>query len=276
RGAGSHRPRQRLRPVAAVARDGTEARRRRPCRAARRAGVALCREARAHRPARLRRHLGGGGGRGNERPAGRRSLLTPVGGEVPPRARTVPVGGRLRAHAQGAGPLCLTTTVPEGDTLARTARTLGTWLAGREITAARAQRSDIPTSSIIGTKVETVEARGKHLFMRLSSGLVLRTHMKMTGSWHVYPAGARWRKPAHQARLVLEAGDRVAVCFNVPVIELVHERDEHVHPATKNLGPDVLVQPVDLDEVRRRAATRPPDLPVCELLLDQQVVCGIG
>ncbi|HZQ84293.1 MAG TPA: DNA-formamidopyrimidine glycosylase family protein [Acidimicrobiales bacterium] len=166
--------------------------------------------------------------------------------------------------------------MPEGDTLARTARTLGTWLAGREITAARAQRSDIPTSSIIGTKVETVEARGKHLFMRLSSGLVLRTHMKMTGSWHVYPAGARWRKPAHQARLVLEAGDRVAVCFNVPVIELVHERDEHVHPATKNLGPDVLVQPVDLDEVRRRAATRPPDLPVCELLLDQQVVCGIG
>jgi endonuclease-8 len=166
--------------------------------------------------------------------------------------------------------------VPEGDTLARTARTLDTWLGGREITAARAQRSDIPTSSIVGTKVERVEARGKHLFMRLSSGLVLRTHMKMTGAWHVYPAGARWRRPASQARLVVEAGDRVAVCFNVPVIELLHERDEHAHPATKNLGPDVLVQPVDLHEVRRRAATRPPDLPICELLLDQQVVCGIG
>jgi endonuclease-8 len=166
--------------------------------------------------------------------------------------------------------------VPEGDTLARTARTLQTWLGGREITAARAQRSDIPVRSIVGTKVEKVEARGKHLFMRFSSGLVLRTHMKMTGSWHVYPAGERWRRPASQARLVLEAGDRVAVCFNVPVIELLHERDEQVHPAVANLGPDVLVAPVDIDEVRRRAAARLPDMPVCELLLDQQVVCGIG
>jgi len=166
--------------------------------------------------------------------------------------------------------------VPEGDTLARTARTLQTWLGGREITAARAQRSDIPTRSIVGTKVEKVEARGKHLFVRFSSGLVLRTHMKMTGSWHVYPAGERWRRPASQARLVLEAGDRVAVCFNVPVIELLHERDEQVHPAVANLGPDVLVPPVHIDEVRRRAATRPPAMPVCELLLDQQVVCGIG
>jgi len=124
--------------------------------------------------------------------------------------------------------------------------------------------------------VEKVDARGKHLFVRFSSGLVLRTHMKMTGSWHVYSAGERWRRPASQARLELEAGDRVAVCFNVPVIELLHERDEQVHPAVANLGPDVLVPPVDIDEVRRRAATRRPDMPVCELLLDQQVVCGIG
>ena len=166
--------------------------------------------------------------------------------------------------------------MPEGDTLARTARTLHTWLGGRQITAARAPRSDIPAATLVGDKVEVVEARGKHLFMRLSSGLVVRTHMRMTGSWHVYPAGEKWKRPASQARLVIECGDRVAVCFNVPVIELLHERDEKVHPALANLGPDVLVEPVDVAEVRRRAATRPPDLPICELLLDQQVVCGIG
>jgi endonuclease-8 len=128
----------------------------------------------------------------------------------------------------------------------------------------------------VGHKVETVDARGKHLLIRFSSGLVLRTHMKMTGSWHVYPAGARWRKPPSQARLVLESGDRIAVAFNVPVIDVLHERDQQVHPALANLGPDVLVEPVDLEEVRRRAATRPTDLPICELLLDQHVVCGIG
>ena len=166
--------------------------------------------------------------------------------------------------------------MPEGDTLARTARTLHTWLGGREVTAARAPRSDIPATHLVGDKVEVVETRGKHLFMRFSSGLVLRTHMKMTGSWHVYPADGRWRRPASEARLVVECGDRIAVAFNVPVIELLHERDEKVHPALANLGPDILVDPVDIDEVRRRAATRSDALPICELLLDQQVVCGIG
>lgn len=34
--------------------------------------------------------------------------------------------------------------------------------------------------------------------------------------------------------------------------------------------------PVDLAEVRRRAATRHPELPAAELLVDQQVVAGIG
>jgi endonuclease-8 len=100
--------------------------------------------------------------------------------------------------------------------------------------------------------------------------------MRMTGSWHVYPTGERWRKPGWQARVVLEAGDRVAVCFNAPVVELLTERDEVVHPALTGLGPDVLKPPVDLEEVRRRAATRPAGVPIGELLLDQQVVSGIG
>jgi len=42
------------------------------------------------------------------------------------------------------------------------------------------------------------------------------------------------------------------------------------------LGPDVLSDDVDLEEVRRRARTRPPELALGELLLDQRVVAGIG
>jgi endonuclease-8 len=100
--------------------------------------------------------------------------------------------------------------------------------------------------------------------------------MKMTGSWHVYRAGERWQKPAGQARFVLEAGDRIAVCFNAPVIELLAAGGEHQHPGLVHLGPDVLQPPVDLAEVRRRASTTPPSRTIGELLLDQQVVSGIG
>jgi endonuclease VIII len=38
----------------------------------------------------------------------------------------------------------------------------------------------------------------------------------------------------------------------------------------------VLAVPLAVDEVRRRAAARPDDVPVCDLLLDQRVVAGIG
>ena len=155
--------------------------------------------------------------------------------------------------------------------LFRTAVTLQRWLAGRQVTAATG-----PAAPMVGHTVEKVEANGKHLLVRFDSGHVLHTHMRMTGSWHVYRGGERWQRPAHQARVVLTCGDRVAVCFNAPVVELLVPGAEQNHPSLARLGPDVVDDPPDLDEVRRRARRRPPDLALGELLLDQRVVAGIG
>ncbi len=166
--------------------------------------------------------------------------------------------------------------MPEGDTLARTAATLHRWLAGRRVTAADSTVAGFPAGRLVGLGVDAVEARGKHLLVRLDSGQVLHTHMRMTGSWHVYRRGERWRRPRSQARLVLECGERLAVCFNAPVVELLQPRAETVHPALARLGPDVLADPPDLAEMRRRARRRPPDLALGELLLDQGVASGIG
>lgn len=166
--------------------------------------------------------------------------------------------------------------VPEGDTILRAAKVLHEWLAGREITAARTTASAVPAHKLVGQRVVAVEARAKHLLVRFDSGMVLHSHMRMTGSWHTYAAGEKWRKPASQARLVLEAGDRIAVCFNAPVVELLAKRGEEVHPALTTLGPDVLVDPLDLDEVRRRLADCPPETAIGQVLLDQRVVSGIG
>lgn len=166
--------------------------------------------------------------------------------------------------------------MPEGDALFRTAATLRRWLGGYEITAARAPRGDIPAAQLVGLTVDTVEANGKHLLIRFVDGPVLHSHMRMTGSWHVYRPDDRWQRPARQARLVLEAGNHIAVCFNAPVIELLAAEAERVHPALRRLGPDLLGDAVDVQEIVRRARTRPPERALGELLLDQTVAAGIG
>jgi endonuclease-8 len=166
--------------------------------------------------------------------------------------------------------------MPEGDTIFRTAETLRRWIGGREITAAQSRVYGFPAARLVGMRVDGVEARGKHLLIRFDQGQVLHTHLRMSGSWHVYPAGQPWRRPERQARLVLEAGERLAVCFNAPIVELVQAKSEGAHPSLGRLGPDVLADELDVGEIRRRARTRPPELALGELLLDQQVVAGIG
>jgi len=70
-----------------------------------------------------------------------------------------------------------------------------------------------------GRTVERVESLGKHLLMTLSGGLVLRTHLRMNGSWHIYRPGETWRMPARAMRILIATPDWVAVAFNVYVAE---------------------------------------------------------
>ena len=169
--------------------------------------------------------------------------------------------------------------MPEGDTIAKSARTLAGALVGRTVTEFR---STVPAAAsaarrlgIVGSDVAAVEAQGKHLLMRFSSGAVLRTHLQMTGSWHLYRAGSRWQKPERYARAVVVAGDVLAVCFSTPVVELLTEQQLATHPILRRLGPDLLAE--DYDEAGAFARLRArADEEVAVALLDQSVVAGIG
>lgn len=129
----------------------------------------------------------------------------------------------------------------------------------------------------MGATIEAVEARGKNLLVRFDNGLEIRTHLGMNGSWHRYPSGARWRRPAARARLALEVPGSIAVCFDAPVVELFEQRAEHRHPALARLGPDLLAPDFETAEALRRM--RDPAraaLPIAEVLLDQRALAGIG
>jgi endonuclease-8 len=169
--------------------------------------------------------------------------------------------------------------MPEGDTILRAARTLHDALAGRTVTHFVSVFSNISRANnqftIPGRTIDRVDARGKHLLMWFSGDLVLRTHMRMHGVWHLYQRGSRWRRPQSHMRLVITTPEYEAVAFNVPVAELIRGGELERSPAVRNLGPDILADEFHAADAARRIATA-PQVDISEALLDQHAVAGIG
>jgi endonuclease-8 len=165
--------------------------------------------------------------------------------------------------------------MPEGDTIHRTAATLRTVLEGRELERFEAPRIR-GRAPAAGSTIRSVEARGKHLLIRFDDGAVLHTHMRMTGSWHTYRPGERWRRHASHARVVIATRGSVAVCFDAPVVELLDERGITRHPQLAALGPDLAEADADIDEAIARMDRLDPETAVGVALLDQRVASGLG
>jgi len=119
-----------------------------------------------------------------------------------------------------------------------------------------------------------IDARGKHLLLHFD-GLVLHSHLGMSGSWHVYARGAPWGKPAASAWARLAANEVEAVQFGGPTLRVLSEGQARRDPTLARLGPDVLAPGFDpaAVAVRLRAA---PHMELGEALLDQGLVAGIG
>ena len=169
--------------------------------------------------------------------------------------------------------------MPEGDTIFRAARSLHNALAGHVVTRfetayAHLDRVNVDTP-IAGRTVEKCESAGKHLLIAFSGELVLRTHMRMNGSWHLYRHGERWWRAPQAMRVRIDTADWVAVAFHVPVAELVTPRQLETRDPVAQLGPDLLGVGFDREEAVRRiiaSAARP----IAMTLLDQRIVAGIG
>jgi endonuclease VIII len=169
--------------------------------------------------------------------------------------------------------------MPEGDTIYRTARTLRAALVGEPVTRFETTVPKVRAlgpQRLVGQTIRDVEPRGKHLLHWFDpSGLALHTHMMMTGSWHTYRPGERWRKPRHLAKVVLEVPGVVAVCFTAPVVELLSAKQVESHPGIARLGPDALDEHTDIAEARRRLDVRATE-EIGVALLDQAVLAGVG
>jgi endonuclease-8 len=169
--------------------------------------------------------------------------------------------------------------MPEGDTIFRSARALHQALAGRQVTLFETAYAPLASvddqTPVTGRTIEQVESRGKWLLIHFSGDLILATHMLMSGSWHIYRVGERWKRARSHMRIVLGTADFLAVAFNVPVARFHTARTLERFAGVAGLGPDLLSRSFAADEAATRLLEYGSE-EVGNVLLNQRVMAGIG
>ncbi len=201
--------------------------------------------------------------------------------------------------------------MPEGDTIYRTARALQKALGGRVVTGFETGVAKLASvnddAAVVGRVVERVEARGKWCLIYFSGDMILVSHMLMSGSWHIYRTGEKWRLPRSKMRVVVRVGDGApglkpaaspggvnggtevpplqseqayeAVLFNAQIAEFHTARSLERSSQVPKLGPDVLSEDFSVERgvaaLQERTATHPDD-EVGVVLLNQRVMAGLG
>lgn len=164
----------------------------------------------------------------------------------------------------------------EGDTILRLARRFEATLLGETVAASapgpRGRAAAI--ERLDGRPLETVEAHGKHLMLGFGE-LSLHSHLGMSGGWHFYRPGARWRRPRSSAWALLSAGGWDAVQFGGPTLRVTTTSRLRRDPQIARLGPDILAADFD-PEALIPAMRADPGRGLGDALLDQSLVAGIG
>ena len=173
--------------------------------------------------------------------------------------------------------------MPEGDTIYRAARALQKAIGGKVVTGFETGLAKLARvnddAPLVGRVVEKVESRGKWCLIYFSGDLILATHMLMSGSWHLYRTGERWRMPRARMRVAIRTAEWEAVGFNVPVAEFYTAHSLARSSQMPKLGPDILAGSFTVESgVERLTAymRENPDAEIAVALLNQRVLAGLG
>ena len=173
--------------------------------------------------------------------------------------------------------------MPEGDTIHFAANRIRPVLEGHvpdalETPHPRFGRDRWP-ERLEGRAVRSVDAIGKHLFLRFEGGLTIHSHLRMSGSWRVVDrrngTPPTLRAP-RSAWLRIRRGEREVLQFNGPVLELMTDSRTRLDRRIAGLGPDILAPELDEARFLRRLREDDPTRPIGDALLQQQTIAGIG
>ena len=182
---------------------------------------------------------------------------------APPRARRF--SRRLPRPRPGDPPL-----MPEGDTLHKVAAALRPRLVGHRVLAVET-RGGAPRAELAGKRGWRASRRSAStsslaLLAASSSARISGCTARGIAIW----VGESWRRSPAGAGLVLRTAEHVFVCFAPREVEFL--RPGHRSTALSRLGPDLLGESVDWDEILDRArGARHASRSIAELLLRQDV-----
>ena len=162
--------------------------------------------------------------------------------------------------------------MPEGHVLHRAARLQGKRFNRRQVSAESPQGRFADGAAAVGGRVlETIEARGKHLFYRFDNELTVHVHLGLFGKFRLQ--SPPFPEPSPNARLLLSSDDDRIHLAGPTTCELL--TPEEVEAVIDGLGPDPIVAPIDGAD-RFAAALSRRSVPIGRALLDQKAIAGLG
>lgn len=127
---------------------------------------------------------------------------------------------------------------------------------------------------LVGATITGLRRHGKYLLVDTNHPESLLVHLGMTGRVRLHPAGTLREKHAH---VVLGLGDRDLVFSDARrfgQIDVVERAKEKQHPALAQLGPDPIVDGIDVTAFYQRSRGKKAQLKA--FILDQTVLAGVG
>jgi DNA-formamidopyrimidine glycosylase len=161
--------------------------------------------------------------------------------------------------------------VPEGHTIHRLAREHTKLLLGRRLRVSCPQGRFAAGAALVdGKQISRIEPYGKHLWYRFDGGELLHVHLGLYGKWAGGPLPAPEPKGALRLRITT---DETWLDLRGPThCDLVTPAERK--SVLARLGPDPLRTTADPDKAWARVTRS--KTPIGQLLMDQQVLAGVG
>ncbi len=162
--------------------------------------------------------------------------------------------------------------MPEGHTLHRIAARHDALFSGHDVEAWSPQgRFSVEAAQLDGSRLDEVEAYGKHLFYRWRDAPTLYVHLGLVGKFRTW-ARSEPPSPTKGTRLAMRANGATTYLAGPMTCRLIAPEDESDIIAA--MGPDPIKSRRGRHEFARRL--RQKRAPIAAALLDQSVIAGIG